>query len=800
MPSYSALSSSAPCSILALWRVVALGVVITGTLPAYAADGLAEIAQREVNRRVGRVNEAQLRKLEAAQLLVDGKPAEALAIYQELLQNVPETPSTQALRAELKDGYALSACAEAQTLLVQARYADAGKLLDAALAVKPEDALTTKLQKQAADPDRYPPALTPGHLENTAKVSELLLLAGSCLELGDYDRSAKNYEAVLRVDRYNRAARNGLAEVEAKRAEYFNAARDQLRATALGKVNELWEMPLPPSQQNVSLNQALGMGANSLAAKAKEKMEQKLRNLKLPKVEFAAASLDEVVEYLRITSKDVDPEGRGIDFIVNTDEATRGKTLTLSLLDTPVEQILRYAVDLVGASFRVDQHAVIVTSLSERSTSLISRSYVVPPDFIQAAAVDTPAANNDPFAPAAAASATSGLALKRMSAKEFLESRGVTFPDGASANFSTTTSTLTVRNNADNLALVDTLVEQANRNAPKQAKISVRMIEVTQKTFDELGADLAMGQGNVPGSARIFGAGAGALGVDTAARGITGGLRGSGAVVGKASVDQLLSLSKGEEIPSTNSASPGAFKLLGVLTDPQFEATLYALAQKKGKDVLASPTILAKSGQKSSVRVVREFPYPTEFDPPEIPQSVGAGLSANVMPVVPTTPTTFEVKEIGTVLEVEPVISDDGRTVEISIAPSHTEFEGFVDYGSDIMAPGGGATLSSLLAGAATSTFVVDNPIIQPVFRRNSLSTSVIVWDGSTVALGALIRQEATQQDDKVPVVGDIPLVGRAFQNKISQVISKHLIFFVTVDVIDPAGRKVNAPANTAQN
>jgi general secretion pathway protein D len=335
------------------------------------------------------------------------------------------------------------------------------------------------------------------------------------------------------------------------------------------------------------------------------------------------------------------------------------------------------------------------------------------------------------------------------------------------------------------------------------------MIEVTQKTFDELGADVALGQGNVPGAARIFGSGAGEPSVDTATRSMTDGLRGSGPVIGKASIDQLLSLSKGQDVPSATSSSPSAFKLLGVLTDPQLEATLYALAQKKGRDVLASPTILAKSGQKSNVHVVREFPYPTEFDPPEIPQNVGnlaqggnqATYGISVVPIIPTTPTTFEVKEIGTVLEVEPVISDDGRTVELSIAPSHTEFDGFVDYGSDIRNQYVSQSPSVLIPNVAIP-FIVDNPIVQPVFKKSALSTSVIIWDGSTVALGAVMTQEVTDQEDKVPMIGDIPLVGRAFQNKISQVITKHLIFFVTVDVIDPAGRKVNAAAEgaTAQN
>ena len=83
--------------------------------------------------------------------------------------------------------------------------------------------------------------------------------------------------------------------------------------------------------------------------------------------------------------------------------------------------------------------------------------------------------------------------MNREGAKEFLESQGVPFPPGASANFLPQSSRLIVRNTQDNLELVDALVEQANVSGPKQVEIESKFIEITQNNLKELGFDWLLG-------------------------------------------------------------------------------------------------------------------------------------------------------------------------------------------------------------------------------------------------------------------------------------------------------------------
>jgi general secretion pathway protein D len=798
-------------SALSVMALLGLGAVSTA---GEGAGSLSSIAEREIARRQAKIAGANDRLKEGISLQADGKPGEAASLLLETYRDIPDAPLTQDLRAAVRDAYCSAACAHARDLLKEARYREAHQMLDTVLAadMEPQHKEARLLKKQAADPDRYPPALTPDHLANEKQVTDLLTKAGSFLNIGDYDQATATYAAVLRIDTYNTAARRGMEKVEQEKAKYLGAAYDHARTKLLNDANKQWETTVPPSSDMTDLFVSSRASSSAVQKGRREKLEKKLREIKIPKLEFSGASLDEVIEYLRITTASLDPEGKGVDFIINAPDETKSRTMNLSLQDMPLEEVVRYVVQMAQAAYRVEESAVVITSLTEKSTAMISKSYRVPPDFLQTgdagnAAAPAPA---DPFAPATP-TAAAGVPIRRMGAKQFLEARGVTFGPDASASFSPATSTLVVRNTADNIALVDMLVEQSANNAPKQVVIQVKILDVEERLFAEVSNQILLGQGNVPGTERAFFTGGTPEGTFA---NTTAGLRGSGNILGAAKIDELLALSKGQEVPSLDSRSPAAIQLFGALTDPQFAMLTSLLNQKTGRDLLSAPSVISRSGQKAEVRIGREFPYPTEFDPPEIPQQVGTNVAstftningvsvsqgANGAPITPTTPTTFEFKQLGTVLEVEPVISEDGRTVDLVIAPSNTEFEGFVDYGSDITNSTASGSLD-LLTFTLTNRFSyynIDNPILQPVFRKSAVSTSVTVWDGQTVVLGGALRETVTDNQDKVPVIGDIPLVGRLWQSKVKQSIKKAVLIFVTVKVIDPGGMRINPPVDAA--
>jgi general secretion pathway protein D len=125
------------------------------------------------------------------------------------------------------------------------------------------------------------------------------------------------------------------------------------------------------------------------------------------------------------------------------------------------------------------------------------------------------------------------------------------------------------------------------------------------------------------------------------------------------------------------------------------------------------------------------------------------------------------------------------------------EFEGFINYGSPIKTvnPSAFNPLSSALSTLTqsdNSIILTDNVINQPIFSTRKVTTSVSVWDGQTVVIGGLIREDVQKVEDKVPLFGDIPVVGRLFRSQVDQHLKRNLIIFVTAKLINPAGELIH--------
>ena len=132
-----------------------------------------------------------------------------------------------------------------------------------------------------------------------------------------------------------------------------------------------------------------------------------------------------------------------------------------------------------------------------------------------------------------------------------------------------------------------------------------------------------------------------------------------------------------------------------------------------------------------------------------------------------------------------PTIAENKYIIDLSFKPSIVEFEGFVNYGSPIQSTGVGSD------GKPMSLTLTENRIEQPIFSKRSVETSLFIYDGHTVAIGGLITENVQTVEDKVPIFGDLPLVGRFFRSNSDNHIKKNLMIFVTGQIIDATGQPV---------
>jgi general secretion pathway protein D len=260
---------------------------------------------------------------------------------------------------------------------------------------------------------------------------------------------------------------------------------------------------------------------------------------------------------------------------------------------------------------------------------------------------------------------------------------------------------------------------------------------------------------------------------------ITNGLRSGDQATDSSSIDGLLN--NPNRTSQRASVAPGILALTGLFSDGQAQLIMRGLDQKKGVDLMARPSILTRSGQASSILIAREFIYPTEYEPPELPNAVGTSDEGS-FPVTPATPTAFETKDVGISLEVLPVADANKRYIDVTLNPTIVDFDGFVNYGSPI------TSAVNTPLGTARSV-ITDNTILMPVFSSQKTSTQLTVADGSTIVYAGLMSDVIQTVEDKVPVLGDVPFLGRFFRSSSRKPTTTVVIFMVHVELLDPTGR-----------
>jgi general secretion pathway protein D len=787
-------------------------------------------ADREITRRQQNVALAEdaMRRGDAA-LQANNLEAAYLA-YKEAVDLIPDGPATKSLRARALSRYSSTAVRYAEYLVSEGQYAKAEATAREVLEprynpdYKPAAVFLSRLEQ----PDYFNKTITPQFALDRERVLELLNEANGYFDSGRFDMALKRYQQVLAIDKYNAAALRGMEQVEVGKQQYYDSAYNETRSRMLWQVDKAWERPKRKFAEARSTDSA----ALQEERRGTEIMISRLNRIIIPRVDFRDTTIRQAVSFLQQRSRDLDttesdPERRGVNIVLKLPTTpiaapdVEGDTsiaapsadnrITLNLTNVPLYEALRYVATLSGLKVKVEPYAVSLVPLSEPTDTLEQREFKVPPGFIAGTS-----ASAEPLAVAGRAS-DDGNAPRlsaRQNAKDFLESQGVDFPPGASANFIPGSSRLVVRNTISNLDLIESLVDAAMGEQPTQVEIEAKFVDISQNNLKELGFDWALGPFALPGSDAVFGSGGTRIPSGDAANwpfvnpgtgqivgqdSITSGLRtGSGVGPNRAvsvnSLSALLAQNAGVPVGGT---APGFFALSGVFTNPQFQVVIRALNQKKGVDLMAAPKITTKSGQQGVIKINREFPYPQQYDPPQIPQSTGGSQSTAVIltlgesdPVVtPSFPTDFTTRNLGVTLEVTPQIGSDGYTIDLTLAPEVVDFDGFINYGSPISSPRRILDPLTLQIINTVPQLLTDNVINQPIFSVRRVTTNVSIWDGQTVALGGLIREDVQKVNDKVPILGDVPLAGALFRSEVDQKIKRNLIIFVTARLMDAAGQ-----------
>jgi len=188
----------------------------------------------------------------------------------------------------------------------------------------------------------------------------------------------------------------------------------------------------------------------------------------------------------------------------------------------------------------------------------------------------------------------------------------------------------------------------------------------------------------------------------------------------------------------------GQFAILSV---PQMSLTLQALNEDSDAEFLANPRIVTADNMQAKIEIIRAQPVPQLNFNEQTATAVFGG---------------FQDKKFGNTLVVRPSVNKD-NFITLAVKPEISNKVGDQPF----FPPG------------------ASQPVLSPIIDTRSLDSNVLIKSGDTLAIGGLLQDEVSKARTKVPLMGDVPILGYLFQSRTNIRVKRNLLVFVTPTIID---------------
>ncbi len=396
-------------------------------------------------------------------------------------------------------------------------------------------------------------------------------------------------------------------------------------------------------------------------------------------------------------------------------------------------EAIRYLCEAAGLKYKVDRHAVVIAAPNVAIADLETVSFPVDSEILSAFG------------------GSDSNALQRY----FME-RGIQFPYGARIAYDANISRLFVTNTPENLRAIGKLVEESQQISEPLVMILARFVEVRENALKELGFNYQVSR-----------------------------TLGDGNNFGKLEFDPNDNVLR---TLTSDTITDNVFQYNRTVNGYSLQAQVFALNQLDGQNILSAPRVTTLNGVTATISMVRLYPVPDwgdgdDDDDSDSNSGSTGGSSISTPSGTDTTVQTYEwdsgqptfnYEEFGITLSVTPQADTERRLIQMRMNPVVTALVGWTSYTFD-----------------NSGGIVKDLPLTviwKPITNRRAVNNYVTVADGETIVLGGMITDTTDEIDDKVPLLGDIPLVGRLFQSKSTQSQKVNLLVFLTCRLVKPDG------------
>jgi len=580
-----------------------------------------------------------------------------------------------------------------------------------------------------------------------------------------FTQARDKMEQILILDPYNERATQMLTRIYRKL--YFvadmRAYNEMLQDQAL--VEWRW-------MENIPREQSILPDQNAREyTETNSPLYEKSKKLIIPSVEFIDRGVTDAIDYLREKSKEVDPERIGVQIMVTGQKGKNAdKRLTFSLQNVPLFDAIRYLCLQADLRFRINEKSqiIVIGPEAEIAKGDTKDKIYIP---IRRATVNRMvnySARSESGSDSESSSSGEGFKLdeglggmkvedtfssglagtmsKRKAAPDYSEKLrkyfmelGFQFPDDTFyIAYDSRKNRIVVQHTPENLRKLELLIREIDIDTPL-VLIEAKIMEISMNDYEELGFDWTLTHENVNPNWSF-------------------------------SISSPMRKSMG-----TNNTLINNLNIL-----PNFGSdnvwslflTVNAIDRTDRAEVLSSPKLMAKNGESATIRMVRQMYFPDSWSEPEISTSCGSSVSLK-----PSVPEFGDATDVGVVFTATPTVSPNNYTINLELAPSVVDLVGWSDYSYEIV-------FGYFTAVDNTSKITMK----MPELSRREVQTKIKVYDGQTVMIGGMIVDRQTRQDDKWPVLGDVPLFGRLFSSDSTFIEKENLLVSVTSRLISGDG------------
>ena len=344
--------------------------------------------------------------------------------------------------------------------------------------------------------------------------------------------------------------------------------------------------------------------------------------------------------------------------------------------------------------------------------------------------------------------------------KNNMIAEGIEFRSGSGIAYFPELGRVVIKNDSKNLELMEEFFERT-RSGGEMIQLQIKLVEMSQNDIDELAFNW---QYAVNSKSTYYTNGSNTVNPLTA-----GNKDLTRATIMGTSSNELLRYYVPDK-HTTSLMQDSTYSFMWANSDgTKITANMFTLDWADSKDVLASPRITTLSGQTAKIEMVTIRYFPEEWETIDV-DTVIAQYGTSITRVTPQ-PTLDKEKRLGVSFEIKPELTPDGLIKMKLNFPITTFADEWIIYDN------------------TTGSSADDGDYIQmPVFNTRRINTDVMLHDGETIVLGGVNKDDTTTTNDKIPILGDLPVIGRLFQSKYSNASKSNLLIFLTCRLVKPDG------------